>query len=203
MPNIDEKKEIEAEEIEKKPEVEQKEVPEVEKPEEEPFDKDRAMNTIHKLRESEKQAKKDKARLDELEAAEKKRAEAEMTEVQKAQKKAEEAEAKNAKLELDIMRRDVIAESGLPATFADRLKGTTKEEMLEDAKALLKEIPALKQAPKLGPSNPANGHLKETDEQKRVRIFGRQNNIFDSQAIKDGGGGVVWNRPTETEANKG
>lgn len=168
--------------------------PAVETPAPDEFDKDRAMNTIHALREIEKQAKKDAKELQELKAEKAKRDEAEMTESQRNAKRAEEAEAKAQKLEADILRRDVIAESGLPAIFADRLKGTTREEMLADAQELAKTLPTLKVAPHIQPTNPNNASAAETDAQKRERLFGRQGNPFDIEFVKQQGGGVVWKK---------
>jgi len=166
----------------------------VEQEPEEAFDKDRAMLTIHKLREFEKNAKKELKELETLKAEKSKRDEAEMTESQRNQKRAEEAEAKAAKLEADIIRRDVIAETGLPAIFADRLKGTTKEEMLADAQELAKTLPTVKTAPHLSASNPNGASPNETDAQKRERLFGKQGNPFDMESIKAKGGGVVFNK---------
>lgn len=159
----------------------------------EEFDKTRAMETIHKLREVEKEAKKQQKELETLKAEKAKRDEAEMTEFQKLQKQADELAQHNAKLSADILRRDVIAESGLPSVFASRLQGSTKEEMLADAEELKKALPTIQtKAPHLPPTNPANAQSVETDAQKRERLFGRQNNIFDVNAIKESGGGVVW-----------
>jgi len=160
---------------------------------EEAFDKDRAMNTIHALREVEKKAKQDAKELAALKAEAAKRAEAEMTEAERLKKQAEEATAENARLKADILRRDVIAETGLPALFADRLKGSTKEEMLEDAKEIMKAIPQAKVNPKVPATNPANGEMVESEAQKRARLFGSQSNVFDLKAIEAQGGGVVWN----------
>lgn len=160
-------------------------------PAEEPFDKDRAMATINKLRETEKQAKQDRKELEQLKAEKAKRDEAEMTESQRNAKRAEEAEAKAAKLETDVMRRDVIAETGLPALFADRLKGTTKEEMLADAQELAKTLPNIKVPPKLPANNPGGATTQETDAQKRERLFGPQGNPFDLDSIIAKGGGVI------------
>lgn len=158
----------------------------------EPFDKDRAMATIHNLREIEKQAKKDARELEQLRAEKAKRDEAEMTELQKFQKAANEREAENAKLKADILRRDVIAETGLPAIFADRLKGMTKEEMLADAQELAKTLPTVKMAPKLPATEPANASTKETEAQRYERLFGVQGqNLFDPDRLKERGGGVV------------
>jgi len=158
---------------------------------EEVFDKDRAMNTIHALREIEKQARKDAKELEQFKAEKAKRDEAEMTELQRIQKAANEREAENAKLKADILRRDVIAETGLPAIFADRLKGETKEDMLNDAQELAKLLPTMKVAPHVPLTNPANASTRETEAQKRERLFGKQGNVFDDmEAIKASGGGV-------------
>ena len=54
------------------------------------------------------------------------------------------AEAAEAKL----LRRDVADELGLPAKLADRLKGSTKEELAADAEELLKLV---------SPSKPGGG----------------------------------------------
>jgi len=160
----------------------------------EEWDKERAKATILKLRAEEKEVKKQLKELEILKAEKASREEAEMTESQKATKRAEEAEAKASKLETDILRRDVIAETGLPAVFADRLKGITKEEMLADAQELAKTLPQLKSAPHIPPTNPSNASQNETDAQKRERLFGRQGNPFDMETIKAQGGGVVWNK---------
>ena len=158
------------------------------------WDKERAKATILKLREQEKQHKAQLKELESLKAEKAKREEAEMTESQRLQKQAEELKADNEKLQADIMRRDVIAETGLPVFLAERLKGSTKEELLSDAQELLKKLPQAKTNPKVSPTNPANGEMPETDAQKRARLFGSQSNIFDTQKIKEAGGGVVWNK---------
>lgn len=72
-----------------------------------------------------------------------------LAEIEAAQKSAEEkaaeartqAEERAAKAELALMRRDAAEEAGLPKGWADRLRGTTAEELLADAKALAKELP--------------------------------------------------------------
>lgn len=164
---------------------------------EEPFDKDRAMRTINALREVEKKAKEDAKELARLKADEQKRIEAQMSETERLKKQADELAATNTRLQADILKRDVIAESGLPAVFADRLKGTTKEEMLADAQELLKILPpTTKQPPHIPPTNPNGANTAETEAQKRERIFGKGKNIFDMATIQEAGGGVVWkNKP--------
>lgn len=163
---------------------------------EEPFDKERAMKTILTLREQEKQWKKEQKELETLRAERQQRAEAEMTEAQREKARADKAEQEKLALQADILRRDVIAETGLPAGFADRLKGANKDEMLADAKELLKLIPQPPnpKAPHLNSTNPSNGQTNETDAQRRERLFGKQGNPFDLETIKNQGGGVIFNK---------
>lgn len=47
----------------------------------------------------------------------------------------------NASLKLDKLRADVAAEKGLPAKFARRLAGATREELEADAEELLETLP--------------------------------------------------------------
>jgi Skp family chaperone for outer membrane proteins len=160
---------------------------------EEPFDQARAMKLIEKFRGEEKEWKKQQKELETLRAEKQKQAEAEMTEAQRLQKQADEVKAENARLQAEILRRDVIAETGLPSSLADRLKGATKEELLADAKQLLAILPPQKpSAPAIGATNPANGQTTETEAQKRERLFGRQGNPFDMDTIIAQGGGVKW-----------
>ena len=165
-------------------------------PAEEVFDKDRAMATINALREIEKKAKQDAKELARLKDAETKRADAELSEIDRLKKQYAEIEANNAKLQTDILRRDVVSETGLPSVFADRLKGTTKEEMLADAQEILKVLPQQNQtkAPHVKPTNPGNGQTTETEAQKRERLFGANGNIFDLKNIEAQGGGVRWTK---------
>lgn len=159
---------------------------------EEEFDKERAMNTIRQLREIEKKAKADAKELEKLKAEEQKRKDAELSEVERLKKQADELTKAKAELELSIMRRDVISKTGLPAVFADRLKGATKEEMLADAETLKKSLPQIKQ-PGQTVTNPGNASQTETEAQMRERLFGKNARIFDLNEIKKGGGGVVFN----------
>lgn len=164
----------------------------------EAFDQERAMKTIHSLREQEKEWKKQQKELEQLRAEQKQRAEAELTEVERLKKQADELAAQNAKLLDAQMRREVADEVGLPAIWADRLKGATKDEMLADAKAILPTLaPAQKKAPSLSPTNPPSPQTAETDAQKRARLFGTQSNVFNIDAIRAAGGGVRWAEPKE------
>lgn len=165
---------------------------------EEPFDKERAMATINKLREAEKQAKQDRKELERLKAEEQKRNDAALSETERLTKQANELAAKNAKLEGDILRRDVISETGLPATFADRLKGATKEELLVDAQELAKSLPQLKVAPKLQPTNPGNTQTVSSEAQLRQLLSGNAVSVFDVNHIRANGGGVLdWTKKDE------
>jgi hypothetical protein len=160
----------------------------------EQWDKERAARTIHTQREEAKLLKAQLKELDTLKAEKEQRTLAEMTEAQKLQKQAEDASKEVAALKADILRRDVIAETGLPAAFAERLKGSTKEELLEDAKQLKALLPTAQPAPHINATNPNGASVNETDAQMRERLFGRQGNPFDPANVKAKGGGVVWNQ---------
>lgn len=166
--------------------------PETETVKGEPFDAARAMATIEKLRAEIKELKPKAKQADELSAAEKKRKEAEMTELQKLQAQLEEAQAELKAAKITELKRSVAAEVGLPAAFADRLKGETREAMLEDAKQLLEALPKPK-APPLNPTSPGAGaSQQETVDQQRARIYGANINPLDPAYAKDHGGGVFW-----------
>lgn len=167
----------------------------------ETFDEARARATIKAQRDSEEKALKELSKaqkeLERYKAEEQKRADAELSEIDRLKKQYAEIEANNAKLQADILRRDVVNETGLPAIFADRLKGATKEEMLADAQEILKVLPQQTQikTPHVKPTNPGNGQTAETETQKRVRLFGENGNIFDLKNIEAQGGGVRWIKP--------
>lgn len=87
-------------------------------------------------RKHEEQAKANSAaakRLAEIEAASK-----------SAEEKAAEARAAAEKerdeARLALLKRDAAEEAGLPKSWADRLRGTTKEELDADAKVLAKDL---------------------------------------------------------------
>lgn len=161
--------------------------------EEEAFDKDRAMQTIQKLREIEKEARKEKKELEQLKAEKKQREDAALTESERLKKERNALEAENAKIKSDLLRREAVEAAGLPGTWADRIKGSTKEELFADAEELAKTLPTLKTAPKVPPTNPNNATTVETDAQKRERLFGKQGNPFDFENVKAKGGGVFHN----------
>jgi hypothetical protein len=134
----------------------------------EPFDQARAMETIQKQRAEEKRLKAELKDYERLKADEQKRLDAQLSETDRLKKQADELANQNAKLLLDILRRDVVAETGIPPVFAERLKGATKEEMLADAQEILKVLPQpTKQAPHLKITNPGNAGTGMTDDERR------------------------------------
>ena len=159
--------------------------------EEEPFDRERAMETIRKLRESEKVMKKTQAELDRYKAEEEKRKQAEMSETERLKAELDRVQSELTAKTVRTMQIEVAAKLGLPAALSDRLKGETLEEMEEDAKAILEALPKQKAAPNLGATNPGDkGKAEETWEQKKARLEGAPGNIWH-------GGGVNWG-PEET-----
>ncbi len=132
---------------------------------EETFDKDRAMSTIHALREIEKKAKQDAKELAALKAEKQKQVDANLSETERLKVQADNLAKENAKLQAEIICKNV----GLPETFAERLKGSTREEMQADAEALVKALPqaVAKPTPKVSATNPANAGNKKTDDEMR------------------------------------
>jgi DNA repair exonuclease SbcCD ATPase subunit len=159
--------------------------------EEQPFDKDRAMETIKKLRENEKALKKQAAELEKYRKAEEERKQAEMSETERLQAELAKAQAELKASQMDVMKRQAAAATGLPPAFADRLKGETLEELEADAKVILEALPKPKAAPNSGATNPGeNGKPEETWAQKKQRLMGQPGSIWD-------GGGVIWG-PNDT-----
>lgn len=62
------------------------------------------------------------------------------TDAQKLAERAQAAEAEAAKASSKLMRFEVAADKKLPAGWANRLQGSTKEELEADADTLLKEL---------------------------------------------------------------
>lgn len=121
------------------------------------------------LKEANKEAAQRRKTIEQYEAKEKERRDAELSEVDKANKRAEEAEQKAQRLERESLQRKAAEAAGLPTAFAERIKGSTLEEMQEDAKSLLEAMPK-KTAPKLDANNPGSQTAGETDQEKRVRL---------------------------------
>ena len=136
----------------------------------EKFDAARAQALIDKLRAENKAAKQSAAKLAEYEAAEAKRKEAEMSELEKLNAKLKDAQEKIDAANRREMQRAAADKLKLPAALADRLKGSTAEEMEADAAAIMAALP--KPATNLSATNAGNGSTAETDAQRRARLFG-------------------------------
>lgn len=158
----------------------------------EQWDKDRAAATIKTQRQVEKELRAQLKDYERLKAEEQKRQEASMTKEEALQRQLAELQSRTVQYESELMRRDVISQTGLPPEFAERLRGSTREELLADAEALKKLLPqAPKQSVVQSPTNPNGAAPNETEQQKRERLFGRQGNIYDINEILARGGGVV------------
>ena len=140
----------------------------------EPFDAERAKSLIEKLRGEVKELKPLASKAQDLLTAEQARKEAELSEMEKLQKQLADAQAKADALARENAQRKAADDAGLPAAFADRIKGETPEDMLADAKSLLEAMPKQPATPKITPTNPGAGAGKagETDEERRKRLFG-------------------------------
>ncbi len=161
---------------------------------EEEFDKERAMNTILKLRETESKFKKMSRDMERLQEQERQRKEAEMTDVEKYKAKAEELERALVTAKTESMRLKVASKYQLPEKLAQRLQGETEEEMDADGAELAKLLPIKKQAPQLQSNDVADGKKGETDAQKRERIYNKGGDLFNVEAIRERGGGVFFNQ---------
>lgn len=79
----------------------------------------------------EARAKENKAAADKLAELE----EAQKTEAQKVADRLQRAEEERDQAQAQLMRRDVAAAANLPAEVADRLRGSTREELEQDARS--------------------------------------------------------------------
>jgi hypothetical protein len=128
------------------------------------------LETVAKaLKEANSEAAKRRKRLDELETAETQRKQAAMTEAERMKAELERTQAELKLTQRAILQRAVADETGLPAVFADRLRGETPDELRQDAEALLKSIPK-QPKPQPGTTNPGSGRTGETDAQRRMRL---------------------------------
>lgn len=193
-----EKTEMVEKETQEQPKEEQKKelIAEVDEVIDDDFDKERAMDTIKKLREFEKKSKTLEKKLLAYEEAEKQRKEADLSEAEKAKKRADEAESKLKELEIKEQRRTIAEEIGLPLEFADRIRGETPEDMKADAQAFLDKMPKVPKISTTNPGNNANGRA-ETDIERLQRIrSGGEPNIFDIGSNRQRGGGALLSTTT-------
>jgi hypothetical protein len=96
------------------------------------------------LRKANKEAETLRLKLKEIEDRDK-------TEAQKLAERVTAAEQERDALKLTAMRQRIALEKGLPPQLADRLKGSTEDEMSEDAEALLALVPAASDSAFPGP----------------------------------------------------
>lgn len=164
------------------------------------------------LKEARDDAIKWRARLRELEAAQKQRDDAELSEAERQAKRLQELEAELAErdsttrrlaLESAVALRSnalgiVDAEVAVAMLDRDALEydadGRPDPASLDDAlRRLIKQKPYLKVQQAAGsPANPARSEpMGETDAQRRARLFGGNAGIFEPDAARRLGGGVV------------
>ena len=132
-----------------------------------------------------------------LEAFEKQQADAEQAKLSETEKLAKQLEATQAELtgyKRQALQRQAAEAAGLPAQLATRLQGETLEELTNDAKSLAEVMPKPNAKPALSATNPGAASDKETDDQRRARIYGSGINIFDPQFAKQSGGGVFMTK---------
>lgn len=149
------------------------------------------------LKKANKEAEKYRKAAEAFEKAEQAKKEAELSETEKLKKELAEAKTKAAAAERSALLQKIALETGLPPILAERLQGEDEDALREDAKKLLELVAkdATKTAAKAQGSAtlPASGKPPETDEQKKARLLGRnQPNVFDIEAAKAAGGGVIW-----------
>lgn len=140
----------------------------VENTEGEPYDAERAMALIKKLREENRDLRPLAKKAADLEVEAKKKADAELSEVERLKKHNQELEAKVHEAELREMRRSVGTEYKLPQAIADLLPGGDLETMKAKAAELAKAIPQQS----LSPTNPNNAQGKPSDAERRAFMFG-------------------------------
>lgn len=159
-------------------------------------DPDKAYAEIQKLRRENAAARQAEKRLAELEAAQREADEKRLADAnewktlaeQRAQKLAElEVQARDA--ELKALRVSIAAELGLPAKWADRLKGDTEEALRQDAAELKESLPSQPQQPPAPGARtpttttvPGGKPAGETDAQRRARLFGGNSTMFAPRA---------------------
>jgi hypothetical protein len=155
----------------------------------EKFDPERAMALIAKLRDQVKELTPKAKQAEALAAAQKQKEEAEMTELQKLNKRLAETESELVATRRASLAANIAAKVGLPAVFADRLKGETPEDMEADAKAILEALPK-QSKPQPGPvANPGmNGQVGETAAQRQARLFGTPAKPFEDKPTRN----ILW-----------
>jgi seryl-tRNA synthetase len=163
---------------------------------EEPYDKERAMLLIEKLRSEVKDLKPKAKKADDMEVAEKARKDAELPEIERLKKEAKDLQNQLKKLEVTTKRAEVARKVGLPDVLADRIQGETSEEMEADAKLIFDALPkGPKPPPTVSPTNPGGAVIGETVAQQSARIHGSGANMYDPAVVRKMGGGVMAPEP--------
>ncbi len=162
-----------------------------------------------------------KAKLDELEAGQLSERDKLQKQIEKLEKKAAEAEARALEKErlaqetlirsavlseasklgfanpedayLLLAQKPTIGEDGQPAGVAEAIKA------LAESRPYLLRGTTQSRIPTGEPFNPSGqpGQARETDAERRARLFGGRRRAFDPDEAKRRGGGVVW--PTKPE----
>lgn len=95
----------------------------------------------------------------------------------------EASQTKIRDMELKSMRRNVADQVGLSSVFAERLQGSTEEEMLADAKAILDAMPK-PTAPNISPgagdgTAPLLGKISDQERKELAAIYGVNEKYFE------------------------
>ena len=87
---------------------------------------------------------------------------------EKRQAELEKASQELARVQREVLARDVAQAAGLPAALAARLRGTTREELEADAAELKKLIPTQTPGAPAGPNR--SGGSSEMDDSRKAEI---------------------------------
>lgn len=192
-------------------------------PDGKPFDPDRAMATIQKLRSEEKRAKELEKELEKYQAAEKAREREKMSEIERLQAELADIQAERQKLEQQAQDAVAVAqkqavENAIIKAAGDKFLDVNdvimalngKVEVNEDGEptgisealeALAKNKPhwVRKAKPNVLPTNPGNGATAgDTEAQIRNLIYGGNGrNFMTAEMARNHGGGVVFSGQTE------
>lgn len=137
-----------------------------------------------KLREASGELEAERKRVTELEALAGK--------VTKLEEQLRKADEDRKAADLRALRVSVAAEAKLPPELAERLRGTTAEELKADAEALAKLIPA-GSGQRVSPANAAGESTGTRAKQliERIKNGNNSGTAFDVEFAKSAGGGVL------------
>ncbi len=146
---------------------------------------ERARKALH---ERNAEAAKQRKKLETYEQTEAARKQAEMTEAERLKAQLETATRELEGLKLARMRSEAAESAKLPAQLAERLNGSTLEELKADAERLAAVLP--KPSPAVTNPGAANATQAATEAQLRARLYGQSANVFDPAAARLNGGGA-------------